>query len=201
METLTPPLVEWSAAVRSLREESGDQYLVKESPDAVLVAVVDGLGHGPEAALAAQAALAVLDANAGEPVARLLALCHEELRPTRGAVLSLASFRARESTMTWLGVGNVDGILVRTGGGGAPQRLLLRGGLLGHRLPPLEAATVPVMHGDTLIFTTDGIRGEFAEGLQWGYRAAPTAERILADHAKTTDDALVVVARYVGARG
>jgi negative regulator of sigma-B (phosphoserine phosphatase) len=200
METMTPPLIEWSAALRSLREESGDQYLVRPICDGVLVAVVDGLGHGPEAAMAARMAIAVLDTHADEPVAPLLRRCHERLRPTRGAVLSLASFSAR-ATMTWIGVGNVDGILLRAGQGGNPERLLSRGGLVGHRLPLLESATVSVMQGDTLIFTTDGIRGDFAEGPEWGYLPPPSAERILAEHGKATDDALVVVARYVGARG
>ena len=198
---MTPPVIEWSAALRSVREESGDQYLVRAVPDGALVAVVDGLGHGPEAALAARTAIAVLDAHAEEPVTPLLRRCHEELRPTRGAVLSLASFSARQATMTWIGVGNVDGILLRAGQGASLARLLLRGGLVGHQLPSLESATVPLMHGDTLIFTTDGIRGEFAEGFEWGYLPPPSAERILAEHAKTTDDALVVVARYVGVRG
>lgn len=198
---MTRPLIEWTAALRSLREESGDQYLVRHHPDGVLVAVADGLGHGPEAATAARAAIAVLDANPAEQVDHLLRRCHQELRPTRGAVLSLASFSATEATMTWAGVGSVDGILVRTGVRVSAERLFLRGGVLGHQLPVLDVATVPVSHGDTLIFTTDGIRGEFAEGLRWGYQPPPTAERILADHAKTTDDALVVVIRYVGARG
>jgi len=198
---MTRPVIEWSAAVRSLREESGDQYLVRQHPDGVLVAVADGLGHGPEAATAARAAIAVLDAHPEEPVDRLLRRCHQELRSTRGAVMSVASFSGSEATMTWAGVGSVDGLLLRSGVRVSIQRLFLRGGVIGHQLPLLDVATVAVSQGDLLIFTTDGIRGEFAEGFQWGYLPPPTAERILADHAKTTDDALVVVARYVGAQG
>ncbi|PWU25140.1 MAG: stage II sporulation protein E (SpoIIE) [Candidatus Rokuibacteriota bacterium] len=198
---MTRSVIEWSAALRSVWEESGDQYLVKPIPDGVLVAVVDGIGHGREAASAARAAIGVVDAHADEPVVPLLARCHAKLRPTRGAVLSLAAFSAREATMTWVGVGNVDGILLRAGLRARPERLVLPGGVVGHRLPALDPVTVPVAQGDTLIFTTDGIRGEFAEGFEWGYLPPPTAERILADHAKTTDDALVVVARYVGGAG
>ena len=51
MEGKTPPHVEWNDATRSLGSESGDQYLVYRTGDGgVLVAVADGLGHGPEAA-------------------------------------------------------------------------------------------------------------------------------------------------------
>ena len=34
---------------------------------------------------------------------------------TRGVVLSIALFNAENNTMTWLGVGNVDGLLLRNG--------------------------------------------------------------------------------------
>ncbi|HEX4932688.1 MAG TPA: hypothetical protein VFV33_05870, partial [Gemmatimonadaceae bacterium] len=37
--------------------ESGDDYLVAASPDGVLLAVADGLGHGPEAAAVTRTAL------------------------------------------------------------------------------------------------------------------------------------------------
>ncbi|HEV8441348.1 MAG TPA: SpoIIE family protein phosphatase [Methylomirabilota bacterium] len=196
---MTPALIRWGVASRSLREESGDQYVVHTTAHGVLVAVADGLGHGPEAAVAARTALSVIEENAEEPVARLLARCHERLRPTRGAVLSLASFTTRETTMTWIGVGNVDGILLRADPGAKPERLLLRAGVLGHQLPPGDSFRVPVAPGDTLIFATDGIRSEFAETLKPG--RPPEPERILAEHGKSTDDALVVVARYVGVTG
>src|SRR5262245_42562736 len=151
METLSAPMIEWSAALRSLREESGDQYLVKPVDDGTLVGVVDGIGHGPEAAAAARTALAALDELADEPVTRILACCHERLRATRGVVMSVARFRLREATMTWAGVGNVDGILVPAAKRQAPERLLLRAGVLGHQLPALDAVSLPVAAGDTLI--------------------------------------------------
>ncbi len=39
------------------QRECGDQCLVEELPDFILLAVADGLGHGAEAALAAKKAL------------------------------------------------------------------------------------------------------------------------------------------------
>jgi phosphoserine phosphatase RsbX len=192
-------VIQWGVAVRSLHgEESGDQYLVRATEDGALVAVVDGLGHGAGAAGAAKVAISVLDAHAEEPVARLLTRCHERLRGTRGAVLSVAAFNARQATMTWVGVGDVDGMLVRADSRAVPERLLLRGGVIGHQLPLLDAASVPVARDDTLIFTTDGIRAGFPERLSPDASPCSTAERILAQHGKTTDDALVMVARYLG---
>jgi hypothetical protein len=199
VEAVSGALIEWSVAGRSARAdgESGDQYLVKNFEGGALVAVVDGLGHGPGAAEAARAAVAVLDAHAGEPPSRLLRRCHETLRGTRGAVLSLAAFNS--GTMAWVGVGNVDGVLVRAQPGGGPaERLLVRSGLVGHHLPALEPSRLAVWCGDTLILATDGVDSGFDRALRPG-RVDATAERILAGYAKATDDALVVVARYVGA--
>src|SRR5437870_835920 len=89
------PIIESAAAGRALggpKNESGDIHVVSPFPEGVLVGVIDGLGHGAEAALAACAAADVLKACAGEPVKALIQRCHESLRQTRGAVMSLASF-------------------------------------------------------------------------------------------------------------
>jgi hypothetical protein len=115
-------------------------------------------------------------------------------------VISLASFNAVDETMTWIGVGNVEGVLLRADPSVDPgsESMALRNGVVGSRLPLLHAAIIPVMRGDTLIFATDAIRSEFTQGLNMGDRPQQLADRILAQYAKRTDDALVLVARYVG---
>jgi phosphoserine phosphatase RsbX len=195
-------LIEWAVATRTLpgQPESGDLHLVKTvGPDA-LVAVVDGLGHGAEAAAVARAAVAALDADATGPVPRLFERCHRALAGTRGAVLSLALFTRQERSMTWLGVGNVMGVFLCADPAARPARvgLISRGGIVGSRLPPLEPRTLPVAPGDTLIFATDGIEGA-ADGLPSDASPQALADQILAHGATGRDDALVLVARYVGA--
>jgi negative regulator of sigma-B (phosphoserine phosphatase) len=76
--------------------------------------------------------------------------------------------------------------------------LLVRGGLVGHQLPTIEAAQLIVSRGDTLIFATDGVRGDFADAAWTRGSSQAAANRILAAHATGTDDALVLVARYLG---
>ena len=100
--------------------------------------------------------------------------------------------------MAWVGVGNVDGVLLRATPTARMERLLLLGGVVGRQLPHLNASVVTVSPGDTLILVTDGIRGDFAERLPIVGGPAPSAERILARHALGTDDALVLVVRYRG---
>ncbi|MFL5302989.1 MAG: SpoIIE family protein phosphatase [Anaeromyxobacteraceae bacterium] len=195
-----PPLVEWGAAAAALdgAPHSGDLHVVAPYPGGVLVAAIDGLGHGPEAALAARAAADVLEASAGAPLERLFDQCHDALRKTRGAVMSLAAFDARSSTVSWGGVGNVEGILLRASGA-RRESISLRGGIVGYQLPPLRVTSVPVAPGDTLVLATDGIRSAFVAGLP-GLRGGVQglADAIFAEFSRGSDDALVVVARWLG---
>jgi len=97
-------------------------------------------------------------------------------------------------------VGNVEGRLLRANPHADPpqESLLLRGGVVGGDLPVPYASIVPVWPGDTLVFTTDGVRSNFAEGLTVSEPPQRSADRILGQYGKHTDDALVLVARYVG---
>jgi len=195
------PLMECgvSAITHTGEEESGDLYLIKGLKAGVLLAVVDGAGHGSEAAAAARIAIATLEADPEGDVVTLMRRCHEELKATRGVVMSLASFNGRENTMTWVGVGNIEGVVLRNAKPNA-EGLLMRAGVLGYRLPALQAQVTTVSPDDVLILATDGIRCDFAElrGTEPAEAPEQLAERIAANHAKGTDDGLVLVARYLG---
>jgi hypothetical protein len=192
--------VEWCAAGRPIpgEDRSGDDALVLADERRALVAAVDGVGHGPLATAAAEVAVATLRREPWDDLEALTRSCHEALRPTRGAAVGLALFRA-DGTVTWLGVGNVTARLV--GGGGlstAGEWLLSFSGVAGDDdLPPLRSTTLPVRRGDVLILATDGIDGAFADDLVVTGSCEQLAERVLADFARPTDDALVVVARYL----
>jgi len=89
--------------------ESGDLSLIKRVGKGTLIAVVDGLGHGQEAASAAHAAVGALDRYSREPLIDLVRRCHAALVGLRGVVLGLAYLDPQAATMVWLGVGNVGG--------------------------------------------------------------------------------------------
>jgi negative regulator of sigma-B (phosphoserine phosphatase) len=202
VEIINLPLVEYGVAKSILpgQGESGDRHLVCSGGEGILIAAIDGLGHGEEAANAAEAALAILKASPEEPVISLVERCHEGLRSTRGVVLSLASIDPKHGMMTWLGVGNVQGVLMHAGAqkGSVEEVLLLRGGVVGSQLPALQAAVLPIRKGDTLVFVTDGIRGEFVEGLSALESPQRAADKILKRHGRGNDDALVLVVRLTG---
>lgn len=204
MEIINAPLVEYGVAKSILpgQRESGDRHLVCCAEDGILIAAIDGIGHGEEAANAAEAAISILKAHRDEPVISLVESCHEGLRSTRGVVVSLASIDPKHGMMTWLGVGNVQGVLMRAGvqKGSVQEVLLLRGGVVGSQLPALQAAVLPITKGDTLVFVTDGIRGEFMEDLSALESPQRAADKILKQHSRGNDDALVLVARLTGVR-
>lgn len=194
--------MEWASATRTLPGQSqcGDRYVVRRRIDSVLAAVVDGLGHGREAAVAAERVVAIIeDYVDSESLVSLVERCHSNLRGTRGVVMSLAMFDS-ERTMTWMGIGNVEGRLLRKSAGVVQVRetLLLRAGVVGERLPLLHPSKVALMRDDVLVFATDGIDGGFIEEIKIDMEPQRIAEGIIAHHSKKTDDALAFVARYVG---
>jgi negative regulator of sigma-B (phosphoserine phosphatase) len=197
-----PKLIEWGAAARPLTGQtvSGDMYVVESFKNGALVAAIDGVGHGGEAGAAAQRAAGILIENAGESVITLIKLCHAALTKTRGVVMTLASVDAVDSTVTWVGVGNVEARLFRAEADISHpcEHILLRGGLVGLQLPALQAGIMPLAPGDLLVFATDGIQISFEGGVNLTEPVQQIAEGILNRHFKGTDDALVLVVRYAG---
>jgi hypothetical protein len=202
VETIKEPMVEYGVAKFILpgQGESGDHHLVCCNRSGVLVAAIDGIGHGEEAASVARSATALLKSSADEPIISLVERCHERLRGTRGAVLSLASIDPEHGMMTWLGVGNVQGVLMRSNSknGNAQESLLLRAGVVGSQLPSLQATVIPIARGDTIFFATDGVRSDFSETLSARENPQRAADRILRQYRSGNDDALVLAARLTG---
>jgi len=198
-------LLEVGAASASLPGElvSGDVPVVEPFQGGVLVAAIDGLGHGGAAAQAALRAQSVLEDHAGAPLPALFERCHSRLARTRGVAMSLAAFHETDHHLTWLGVGNVEGTLLRAEAapGASTESILLLGGVVGYQLPRLRPSTTQVEPGDTLVLTTDGIASGFRHQLRAGEPPQQLADRILAEHRRVSDDALVVVARYLGNGG
>jgi negative regulator of sigma-B (phosphoserine phosphatase) len=197
---VTDALIEIGVAACTLpgEQESGDRCVVRHFDGRTVVGVIDGLGHGPEAARAADGAAEIVEAHGHEPVGLLMQRCHERLLDTRGAVITLLEFRA-DGTLRWVGAGNVATVLVRCGPHGEPRReeLLARSGIAGVVLPSIVSLDAEIAPGDMVVAATDGIRSSFVDALR---REPPQrlADRLLENHRTGHDDALVVVARMAG---
>jgi anti-sigma regulatory factor (Ser/Thr protein kinase) len=174
--------------------ESGDDAALVRTPRALLVAVADGLGHGPEAREASARAMAVVRAG-GEPRA-LLASCHQALQGTRGAVMAAARFDHAAGVLTHAGAGNITSHLYRLRAGrrfGAVSCVL---GAPGPE-PRLREDREPLVPRPLLVMFSDGVsaRADVSEDLEL-LRQPPLviAHQLVARHGRSTDDALVLVA-------
>src|SRR5947209_18891890 len=94
-------VIQWGVAMRTLsgERESGDLHVVKSGGPGVLAGVVDGLGHGAEAARAAPAAVAGLDQHMHEALLPPVPPCNRALLGTRGVARTHASIDAAQGAM------------------------------------------------------------------------------------------------------
>jgi phosphoserine phosphatase RsbX len=175
---------------------SGDVGVFVPTGSGALACVIDGLGHGPEAADAAELCADVVRTHAEAAAGELMQACHEALLETRGAVMTVAWFDLERSELSWAGVGNVDARLVRSGPELREEVALVFGGVLGYRMPRVRPATMTLSRGDLLVMITDGIDAAISPALGGGGSAQALASRILDTHGKGSDDALAVVIRY-----
>jgi len=192
--------IDWGVAGRPFpgEPESGDLHVAVELPDGILLAVIDGLGHGSEAAEAARIAAATLQEHASETLSDALRSCDAALQGSCGVVLTVVRIGV-DGTLTWVGVGAAAGVLWRRSGSGFSIRSMapLGHGVLGSHLPQLHEKQISLLEDDLLLLCS-GI----ADAAQWtpALLDNPTraAETILVEQAREDDDALALVARYAG---
>jgi negative regulator of sigma-B (phosphoserine phosphatase) len=199
--------IEWAAAGRAFPGERvcGDRPVAVGVDGAgALVGVLDGLGHGEDAAAAARCGVDVLRGAHTEPLDVLVRRCHRALTATRGAAMTLARIDCVPGTLRWIGIGNVSADLIARRPGGIEVRSSVRlaGGIVGYRMPEvLTPQEVSIRPGDVLIIASDGIGDNHVNSIDFAASALANARRILDKHGKGTDDALVLVARHRGTSG
>lgn len=179
-------------------KECGDQYLVKELTDFVLIAVADGLGHGSEAAFAAKKAMQFIDDNANTSIVELVRTCSETLENTRGITLTIA--RITDDTLSYLAIGNVTGVCwqMSTTSSLIRQSILLEGGVVGYQLPVLKLKQFSIKPGDIFILATDGIKENF-EIEPPNFLKSPEwlASSFFKKYRNFKDDGLILVAQII----
>jgi serine phosphatase RsbU (regulator of sigma subunit) len=174
---------------------NGDAWSVAWHEERCRIAVVDGLGHGPEAAEAAQRALTTLAARPELAPVEAIHECHEALHSTRGAALTLIDIDATSMHLSHVGVGNVE---ARVWSRVRELRLSPARGIVGNVLPRLQTTELDLLEDWTLVIYTDGVSGRFTLETILGEQpdALPDiAAALLKEWSRSADDATVVVAR------
>jgi anti-sigma regulatory factor (Ser/Thr protein kinase) len=132
---------------------SGDAWGVIQHHDRCQVLVADGLGHGPDAAKAANEAVRVLESNPSLEPTRLLELVHFALRPTRGAAVAVAEITAGQQ-VKFAGIGNISGNVVSAG---EVRHMVSHNGIAGHEARKFQEFTYPWSRGSLLVLHSDGL--------------------------------------------
>jgi phosphoserine phosphatase RsbX len=115
--------------------------------------------------------------------------------------MTVISIRPADGRLSCLAVGNVQAMFVRNKQHGAKTErdfVVLRGGVVGHVLPPLFSSSMGLGHGDMIILATDGIRIDFTTDQRLDEEPQPLANRLLDAYSVDSDDALVLTVRYLG---
>jgi anti-sigma regulatory factor (Ser/Thr protein kinase) len=175
----------------------GDAWTSHASPERTLVLLVDGLGHGWEAAEAAQEAVATFRKRLQSRPGEIIGYVHEALRKTRGAVAAVAEIWPREKKLVYVGVGNISAVVLS---GGASRSLVSHNGTLGVAAPRIQEFQS--------VWPDDAVFVLHSDGLQSRWDLTPSAYpgllsrhpaliggALLRDFRRQRDDASVVVVK------
>ena len=176
-------------------EISGDAWAIDQDSGRSLVLVADGLGHGPQAALASREAVRIFRANLGRSPKEIVEAAHAALRSTRGAALAIAEIDVERLTVRFAGVGNISGTIF------SPEKsnsMVSYNGTVGHEVRKIQEFIYQWPKGGLLVMHSDGL------GTQWRLDRYPglTAKHpsliagvLYRDFNRGRDDVTVLVAR------
>lgn len=180
----------------------GDNWVCTIKDKHCVVAMVDGLGHGPEAEKAAKAALEELAALDGALINEHIRKINNEIKKTRGVVMSIAYIDSYNKQLTYCGVGNILSRLIYQPLSSIARTFNSYNGIVGHTIPTtINNTTLPWDNKlDMLVMHSDGITGrwdlnKYPKILQ--HNGMILCAAIYKDHNRGTDDSTVSVIRYV----
>ncbi|VXC77134.1 ATP-binding SpoIIE family protein phosphatase [Massilia sp. 9I] len=178
-------------------EECGDGWAVRCDGYGATLLAADGLGHGPEAARAAAAAIKALEAGKACGAGELMQAAHDALRPTRGAALATARIDFEADELRFAGVGNIAGCVIDD----KRRALVSHNGIVGHNMRKVQEFPLPFGPGAVCIMHSDGIQTQWDldkyPGLA-GRSPALIAAVLMRDFIRRRDDAMVLVVRRHG---
>ena len=176
-------------------EECGDAWAVESVGDRTIALLVDGLGHGPHAAIAAKSALAVFAMLPSDSPESLMSAADAALHSTRGAAVSVVSIDWTVRTARFFGVGNAEGRIVTLD---SNRHMIPQNGIVGHNMPRIQPTEMAWPAGGRLVMHSDGIASRWRIDRYPGLLArhpALIAGVLFRDFSRARDDATVLVLR------
>jgi len=179
----------------------GDAWAMRaggRAEEATSFMLADGLGHGPDAACAANLAVAIFAKNALRSPGEILHLIHEGLHGSRGAAVAVAQVSGAAVApriVRYAGVGNICGLILC---GAASHHLASYNGTAGLEVHKIEEFVYPWPQGGTLVLHSDGVATHWAlqdyPGLAQKHPAL-IAGVLFRDFQRPRDDSTVLVAK------
>lgn len=174
---------------------SGDASVIQQWSDGITILLADGLGHGPQAAEAAQEAVRTFQAAPMLEPADSARAIHAALYHTRGAAIGVARLDLSRQEVRFAGVGNISGLIYSTA---RSHHMVSHNGTAGHSARKIQEFRYHWPDGGLLILHSDGLtnRWDLAQypGLT-GRHPSLVAGVLYRDWTRGHDDACVVVAR------
>jgi anti-sigma regulatory factor (Ser/Thr protein kinase) len=193
-----PPsgLLQWGVInlAKPGEEACGDGWSVRCDASGFGLMVVDGLGHGPLAATASHVAVRAFEAAQAVTPA-LVETLHQALRATRGAAASIVHLPHEDGDLSFIGVGNVAGVLISDADA---RRMVSYNGTLGHALKHVRPFQYPAKGEVLVILASDGLGTNWSLDAYAGLRGrhpALIAGVLYRDFTRGRDDVTVLVAR------
>jgi anti-sigma regulatory factor (Ser/Thr protein kinase) len=189
----------WSAVSRPAPHEvrCGDGWRVAERPGEFTLMMVDGLGHGMDAAVVADEAGDVFDADPFAPLPTVLQNAGVRLQKTRGGAMAVVRVDGRNRVARFVGVGNIAAHL-RARGDEAGRGLVSHNGIVGGEVRKIQEFTYECPEDALLVVHSDGLQS------RWSFRPyaglitrhpAVIAGILYRDFTRGRDDVTVAVIR------
>lgn len=175
----------------------GDAWTYRQDGDRTVLMLVDGLGHGWQAAEAAQEAVSTFRKCGDRPPREILERLHDSLKKTRGAAAGIAEIRSSEKTITYAGVGNTVAVVLGTR---VSRTFVSHNGTLGLAAPRIQEFRADWPEGGILVMHSDGLQSKWDLSSYSGLLArhsAVIAGALFRDFRRQRDDASVVVVKSV----
>ena len=176
---------------------AGDDWLLHGARGRYVLFVVDGLGHGPDAAEAAAAAKSAVARNVERAPAEQMQAAHAALRATRGAAAAVIELKPSTGVGTFCGIGNI-GCFVRAEG--RTRSLASHNGILGHQMRTVQEFSFPFPPRALLYAYSDGMTSRWDPASYAGLESrhpALIAAALYRDHNRGRDDTTLAVVRNI----
>ena len=185
----------WGSVSIALQGEEvcGDMCAAIDTPLGRTLIVADGLGHGPEAAIAAAEAIRLFQRHQSRSVAEILEYLHAGLRATRGAAVAVARFQPEHGKVVYGGIGNIAGVVVTATG---TRRMVSLNGTAGHVARKVQTFDYPYSDG-VVMMCSDGLATNWSLNRYPGLlQAHPSlaAAVLYRDFGRSRDDVTVLIA-------